>query len=403
MSVTRWSYAAEDARGAIATGVLDAASREDAAARLKARALQPLRLDQEKPLLRGLTIGGASGRLPVSMLSGIARRLADLTQAGLPLASALKLAAEQARTPRERAYLSGLETRLKAGDSLSVAIDKAEAKTPRLFQALIDAGEALGALGDAFARLAQHYEERQALRREITAQLLYPAFLLVMIFATFLFLAFVVLPQFQSVFSMAGAAPPPETRFVMAAGEAIRGFWWTAPIAVIAITLFIREMLRRQPIAIERLILALPFVGAVSRDAASGAYLRTLSALLLGGLSLSKAMPIASASVSLATTRATLGSVETQVRGGARLGRALRGLSAIPSDLVSFVEIGDETGNLGKMCAEAASVAEKRLARRLKAAAALLSPVLTALMGLMTAGVIAAVMLGVLSLNDVVG
>ncbi|MEQ8936431.1 MAG: type II secretion system F family protein [Amphiplicatus sp.] len=90
------------------------------------------------------------------------------------------------------------------------------------------------------------------------------------------------------------------------------------------------------------------------------------------------------------------------VRTGERLGAVLARARFIPKELVSFIEIGDETGALGPMAAQAARLAETRVKTAVKSAMVLLAPVLTALMGLLTAGVIAAVMSGVLSLNEAV-
>jgi type II secretory pathway component PulF len=70
--------------------------------------------------------------------------------------------------------------------------------------------------------------------------------------------------------------------------------------------------------------------------------------------------------------------------------------------VTSFLEVGEETGTLGSMAEQAARYSEARVNSALKRFMALLSPVLTAIMGLVTAGVIAAVMSGVLSLNDAV-
>ena len=131
-------------------------------------------------------------------------------------------------------------------------------------------------------------------------------------------------------------------------------------------------------------------------------YCRTLGELLCGGMPLARAMPIARAAVSLAPMREGVNAVEVDVRNGAALSKAARDAARLDPEAFSFFELGEETGALGAMIEKAADYLEEQIATRLKRFAALSGPVMTAIMGLLTAGVIAAVMSEVLSLNDAV-
>ncbi|MFZ5616937.1 MAG: type II secretion system F family protein [Pseudomonadota bacterium] len=399
----RWRYAAETGAGAVVAGIIEAPDARAAEAALKARRLLPLTVkEQQSSLLSGLNVARRGDRLTMKELAELSARLRDLLCAGIPIAPAIKLASEQATSPREGAFLKGLLADVRGGRSLTDALQRSAYETPRLFRALIEAGEALGALGKQMERLAAHYDEALKLRREILAQFAYPAALVVLIIATLIFLSFVVLPQFEAIFATADAKPPPETQFVLAAGAAVRRYWPLAPVIALGSVLTARYAARRNAAPFERLRLSAPVAGRILRYGEYASFLRTLATLLDGGAPIAKAMPLARAAMSVETLKAEVEDAEGAVRVGERLAPAIRKHTSCPADLVSFLEIGEETGDLARLAAQAATRAETLVRSSLKRLMALLAPVLTALMGLLTAGVIAAVMTGVLSLNEAV-
>ena len=117
---------------------------------------------------------------------------------------------------------------------------------------------------------------------------------------------------------------------------------------------------------------------------------------------LARAMPIARAAVANQDIIRRVEQIERDVRNGARLSHAAKSTPCLDDDVISLFELGEETGDLGAMTEKAADYLEKQITVTVKRIAALSGPVMTAIMGLMTAGVIAAVMAGVLSLNDAV-
>lgn len=403
VAARRWRYAAENAAGAVVSGVIAAVDLQSAEAALKSRQLVPLYINAHEPLpLSRLVFAPGDDRLQLKELSELTARLRDLLTAGIPVAHALRLASEQANSDRERAFLNGLLADVRGGRTLTDALARSVYQTPRLFKALVESGEALGALGKQMERLAVHYEEALKLRREIFAQLAYPAALSVLIVATLFFLSFLVLPQFEAIFSTSDANPPPETRLVLGAGAAIRRYWPLAPLVLLGAAIGLRLASKRYAAAIERMRLAAPIAGRILRYADYGAFLRTLATLLDGGAPIARAMPLARQGMSFKILQAEIDEAESAVRVGERLAPALRKRTSCPADLVSFLEIGEETGELARLTAQAASRAEALVGSSIRRFMTLLAPALTALMGLLTAGVIAAVMTGVLSLNETI-
>ncbi|MGE0410041.1 MAG: type II secretion system F family protein [Amphiplicatus sp.] len=397
-----WAYAAENGQGDVVRGQIDAESAQAAAVALRAKRLLPLSIRKAQNALRlPEFLSTSKARLSSTDLAEISRRLSDVFGASLPAVHALRLSVEQAVSPKQRAFLEDVGESVRNGRNFSRAVTDSDFACPRLFSALVAAGESAGSLGTQFERLAEHYEEAVKLKRDIVAQLLYPIALLILIMLTLLFLSFFILPQFEGVFAAADADPPPETRLVLAIGAAVREYWLLTPMIVIGLLAALRWAKKRYTRQFESARIATPFAGKLLVLDEVGRYLRTLSTLLQGGMPLVRAMPLARETLTVKLLDIRFHEAEDAVRVGERLGSALARAGA-PLELVSYVEIGEETGDLAGMAGRAAARAEDKLRTGVKRVMILLAPLLTALMGLVTAGVIAAVMSGVLSLNEAV-
>ena len=399
----QWRYVAENGSGDVVRGALAAANFDSAVAQLKEQGFAPIDLEEENPAPgRLFSTRKRAAALSENDLTRFCTRMADLLNAGVAASKALALIAEQAGRASLKGFAARLQSRIRKGAPLSEALAGDPAQPPRIMVALAASGEALGDLGGQFARLAAAFETRAALRKEIIGQLIYPAALFILIVLTLVFLSFLVLPQFESVFMTSGAAPPAETQFVLAAGAAIRAHWLTATLGLVAAAAGAQAFARRYRSRAEALLLAAPVVGALVRKLETARYCRSLGELLCGGMPLARAMPIARAAISNGRIRRSAGEIEKDVRNGAPLSRAARETGGLHGEVVSFFELGEETGDLGAMTVKAADYLEQQITTGLKRFAALSGPVMTAIMGLLTAGVIAAVMAGVLSLNDTV-
>lgn len=402
-----WKYRAQAPGGAIAEGVLRAPNRDVALSTLHAQRLAPLSLhlagakNSYTSLLRGSN-PPPKARLSLKNLAAFCDHFADLIVAGLPVVTAFDLLHRQVENAQLRSFYQFCLQKLRGGSSLTSALRTSHIAVPKLMIALTDVGENLGTLEAQYQRLSEHYNSALRLRKDIVGKLIYPAALGLLVFATLLFLSFFILPQFETIFSNSDAPPPPETQFILTAGAIVRNYAMLFPILMLFFVLVLRVLVKRNAAIIEIILLRFPIIGRFLLMRESGAYCRSLSALLAGGMPLARAMPLARGAVSLSTISDRLEQVEISVNAGAMLADSLQSYNAMDERSQIMIALGEEAGELAVMCNKAANQADQFAAVTLSRFANLLSPLMTLLMGLITAGVIAAVMSGVLSLNEVV-
>ncbi|MGJ3230776.1 MAG: type II secretion system F family protein [Oceanicaulis sp.] len=391
----RWRYVAQHADGRTASGELAAPSEPEAAKALAAQGLTPVRLTAR----RGMT-PELGERVSAARWAVLVRSLADLTGAAVPVRDALAALKSRAR-PGEAALFGRLLEKVESGTSLSEALKADPAGAPPMVPAMVAAGEASGRLPVVLDTLAGELEAGVAVRRELVSLLVYPAAVFALFVATVFFLSHVVLPQFETLFRGAGAAPP-ETAFVLAAGAAVRAAGVWVLLASLLLVLVAGRLLSRRPEIGAAIAEQVPVVSGVRARLDVARYARTLALLLENGQPIARAEPTARALVGSPERRARLAAAAGLMRDGAGPGQAFEKTNALPADMIDLIKLGERTGALTLLLNRAAGLYEQAARRTVRRGAALAGPVLIAVLGIVMAGLIAGVMSGVLSLNEVV-
>jgi general secretion pathway protein F len=393
-----WRYLAENASGGVERGDILAGSSSHATQLLAARGVVAVEVREV-----GLSGNPArSGRLPSAHIADFTEDLAELLGAAVSIHDALASLAEGETRRRLREFILRLEARVRGGHSLSESLKSDPANPPRILIAMTAAGEESGQLAASLNDLAVRLRAEQTLKRDLAGQLAYPAVLVCLIYLTLVFLAFIVLPQFEIVFADSAVEPPAETRFVIAVGAFLRSYAVWIPVGLVGLAWLSRAAMARFPLVATRIRRTVPIIGPAMWKLDAAAFARTLGVLVKAGLPVNRAEQVARGAVGDAGMRDGMSRAADRVRGGTALSRALDEQNILPRDLIRQIRLGEETGALDTFLLRTADRYERMARSRLTRALELLGPVLIVILGACVAGVIAAVMSGVLSLNDAV-
>lgn len=262
--LTSYAYRAARADGAIETGTLDAPSREAASATLARGGLFPIEIT-----LRTSTHARQRSLGTAALALGF-RLLADLLEAGLPIARAL--AAFEGLAPAAwRPGLPRIQQAIREGKTLATALAASGLGVPALAIGIVQAGEAGSSLAPAVRRAAELLERAAETRAAIRAALSYPAILAAAGGASMAFLVAVVLPRFALILADLGETLPPTTRLVLAAASLLHAGTVPALVAMAALGVLARAWRRSAGGAQQwdAALLGLPLIGSVRRSAAA--------------------------------------------------------------------------------------------------------------------------------------
>lgn len=386
--------------GKTVDGTLEAAGQEFASRQLRARGLTLLTL---QPEVAGSALARSRGRPPsrrdvLSMTS----ELAVLLRAGLPLDRSLKVLIEMAVVPSMGALLSDVLKAVKDGKPLSLALEPYADLFGRFYLSMVRSGEASGEMPAVLDRLVGHLEEARANRDSVLSALLYPAILLlVAVLSVVVMLAFVV-PQFESLFNDLGDSLPALTRAVIASADFIQAWFWALVFVTGAGVFWLRAWLRsdagRQ--RWHRRLLSIPLLGNIVFEFEMARFSRTLGTLLGNGVPLLGAITIAIETVGNVVLAAALRKLPAAVKGGQRISVTLAGSERFTPMVIQMIRVGEESGALDKMMLELARVFDDHVQAGVKRSLTLLEPVLILTMGAIIAVIIIAILMGILSVNN---
>ena len=398
MSAFRWE--AVDAQGRMTQGVLEAANARAARDQLRAEGLTPTAVAAAAVRADSL----AHARLPAPLVTLTTRQLATLVQSGMPLDQALAAVAEQADDARAASIVVALRMQLASGESLQAALARFPRTFSPLYRGLVGAGAETGRLADVLARLADYLEAREALRQKIVLALIYPAIVTSIAFAVIAVLLTYVVPQVVSVYQQSRQTLPWLTQALIATSAFFRatGLLWLVLSVVAAVAFYAANRNVAFRARWHAALLRLPVVGKLARSLDSARFASTLAILVGSGAPLLRSLDAAADVVKMVPLRHAASSATALVREGVTLSRALKEQGEFPPVLIHLVANGESSGRLGSMLQRAAEELERDAERRLAWLAALLQPLLIVVMGAIVLVLVLAVMLPIVSMNQLI-
>jgi general secretion pathway protein F len=153
-------------------------------------------------------------------------------------------------------------------------------------------------------------------------------------------------------------------------------------------------------LTLDRTMCATPIVGRLFQIREAARFARALGTMLCTRAPLMSALQTARTLVANRYLAGLYAAAVDRVPEGTPLHRALDGRGLIPANTLRLVAVGEETGQLGPMLLQVATVLEGELQRRVERMVGLLTPVLTLAIGAGVGALIMQVMSAVLSIND---
>ncbi len=401
-----FEYIAIDTRGREQKGLIEADSPRQARQLLREKQWSPLEVKQAKAKEDTGGGGFAFGRgLSARDLALVTRQLATLVQAALPIEEALRAAAAQSTSQKIKSMLLAVRARVMEGHSLAGSLREYPSAFPELYRATVAAGEHAGHLGLVLDQLADYTDQRQQSRQKIQLALLYPVILLVASLAIVVLLLGYVVPDVVKVFVNTGQQLPALTTGLIAVSEVVQQWGWLMLLGIIAAGFAMRQALRDEKIKRRwhAFILRIPLVGRLSRATNTARFASTLAILTRSGVPLVDALGIAAAVIANLRIRDKVIEAAQRVREGGSLTRALDATNEFPPMMLHMIASGEKSGELDQMLARTARNQENDLAAQISLLVGLFEPFMLVFMGAVVLVIVLAILLPILSLNQLVG
>ncbi|MCH9769456.1 MAG: type II secretion system F family protein [Gammaproteobacteria bacterium] len=332
------------------------------------------------------------------------RQLANLLNAAIPLANALKLLM-QTSPPNFRALLHRLHHLINSGLTFS----KALANYPRYFDEvycqLVAAGERTGTLNNILSQLADYAERIDKLQRKIRGALYYPlSILIVAIIVTYAMLVFVV-PQFEEVFTSFGADLPAFTQCVVALARYLKQYSFSLLITVSLTIIGLRMIYLKQPklkYSWQKLLLNLPGIKLILIHAELSRWARVLATLHNANIQLPQALTAAAKVIRNGPLRKNFLRLSQDIQLGLSLQQALSSQDYLPERLQQLLAAGEKSSQLAITFTHIANQLQQQLDTELNHLSKLLEPAIMVVLAIITGGLIIAMYLPVFNIGTAI-
>lgn len=418
----QFAYKAVQLDGALVEGSVDASNRQEAMRQVETRGLKPIRLAETAAsgrarasadgragadgktggLLDGLKLA-PSRKITPRMLENFTRLLSSLLAAGVPFSRALVIIHREASEPAAKAKWKEIHDLVIDGMSLSDAMARSPETFPRVYVAMVEAGETGGFLDVVLAQIADFQAREKDLQGKVVSALMYPAILLVLAVGVLIFLLVFFIPRFQLVFQGFNAELPLITQVIVGISDAVRSYGlFLAAGVVIAVVLtrnwFKSERGRR---AWEGLILRAPRLGPLLAQFAMARFCRMLGTLLGAGVPLINALNVARRSIGNQILVDAVSESIDRVKEGKALGKSLaQNRELFPGAVIEMISVAEESGKLDQELLRIANVTEGELDRQLKTVVALAEPLMLFLIAALVGTIFIGMVIPIFSLQD---
>ncbi len=404
-----FSYRALQADGKIAEGVLDAGSRPDALRQIETLGLRPVKVAEIifKAAKNGSVQAGSSAglgnfsfkigakKVSAKELENFTRLLSSLLAAGVPLSRALVILQKEASSPASKAQWKQIHDYVVDGLSLADAMAKSPETFPRVYIAMVEAGEAGGFLDVVLAQIAEFQSREKELKSKVMTAMLYPCILLVLALVVLTVLLVFFIPKFQRVFASIHGSLPLITQMIIGASHLMRAYGLLAGVGLVGLFFLVRTWFAsaKGKRIWEGSVLKAPLVGPLIAQFAMARFCRMLGTLIGAGVPLVHGLNVARRSIgNQILVDAVAQSIE-RVQQGGRLGQSLADCrSLFPGSVLEMISVAEESGRLDAELVRIAAETETDLDRNLKTAVAFAEP----LMLFLIAGFIGVIFIGML-------
>lgn len=267
---------------------------------------------------------GDVGRLSNDDVVRLSEQIAELTAAGLPLASGLRATAEELPGRRLRSTLFAIADALDRGASIDEAVAEQGGRLPDHLRGLILIGARGGNLSQVLGRFVAFVSVGVDLRRRLWLSLVTPAVSLIAAAAVLTFVSTNLVGSFDRIFRDFGVSLPPITVALLNVSRLFAISWsrfFEVVIVGMGLLIFARFFLNA---ATRRSLLSgIPVLGTVWKNSSLAEFCHLLGMLLECKVPLSEALRLAGSGVLDASVRRTGESMSKDVEQGLTLSQSI--------------------------------------------------------------------------------
>ena len=389
----KFNYQARTKSGEIQSGTIEASSKEAALSLLHKYDLYVTFIEKARALFWEKKIA-IFERITSKEVVMFSRQLSIMFRSQVSLIEALQTLAEQTKNQNFKEKILKISQEVEGGAPFS----KALALYPHIFSSfyvsIVKSGESSGNLSESLDYLAKHLEREYRLLSGVRGAMIYPIFIIVVMFIVLIAMVIFVFPHFTEILTQSQIELPLVTKIVLAFFEFLRKRGWILFGGIVGLAVFLWRY-SKSPQGrkiLDKFFLGLPLIGSFFKKIYLTRFAENLSTLISGGLPIVKSLEITGDIVENSVYQKIILKTKEEVKKGRTISSVLSGYPDTFSPLVvQMVLVGEKTGTLEKTLEDIATFYQQEIERGIDNLLSILEPVLIVFLGLVVGFVMMAV------------
>jgi len=392
-----WSWEGKTKTGEVKKGQMEASSEEAVQQRLRAMALNGVKIRRKMQL--GFKLPGLGG-ISQKDLVIFTRQFATMIDAGLPLVQCLDILASQLDNLAFREVLTRVKVKVESGSTLADSLSDHPKVFDTLYTQLVAAGEIGGILDTILNRLAAYIEKNEKLKSKVKGAMVYPSIVLIVAVGVTIVLLLFVTPTFEKMFKDFGGAMPAPTQIVIDLSKFLQQYFLlmvgvTIGVAIL-FTTWKNTVKGRE--AWDRFTIRTPVFGPLIRKVAVARFTRTLGTMISSGVPILDALEVVAKTAGHTVVEKAIRYTKEKISEGKTIVQPLSETNVFPAMVVQMIGVGEATGAMDQMLTKIADFYDDEVDAAVAALTSMIEPVMMVFLGAVVGGFLIAMYLPIFSI-----
>ncbi|MDD2785522.1 MAG: type II secretion system F family protein [Patescibacteria group bacterium] len=400
-----FKYQVRATDGRLQSGMVEAASQEDATNALLERDMQVLSLQPYRGAEASVqALTRWLNRITSKDLVAGIRMLSVMVSASVPITDSVRNISKQSKNPYFKFILQDIANEIEGGARFSDALDRYPKVFSQFFINMVRSGETTGQLAEVLNYLADQQEKDYEMMSKLRGAMIYPAVILSsMTIAGFVMMVYVV-PKMTEVLTESNVELPLSTKILIGTSSVMSNYWWLIILGVAAFATAFAYWIKTD---YGRLLwdgakLKIPIVGKLLREMYITRFCQAMSTLMKGGVTMVQALEIASAVMGNAVWKKLVLETIQEVNDGNSMVTALQRDKSVPLMAVQMLSVGEETGKLEEVLHRVGDFYSRSVANMTANMMTLIEPLIMIALGLAVGVMVSAIMIPMYNLSSAV-
>src|SRR5438477_9523871 len=396
-----WTWEGKTRTGEVKKGQMEAADEGSVQQRLRAMALQNVKIRKKSQFAFKIPGMGGIGQKDIVIFT---RQFATMIDAGLPLVQCLDILGTQLDNLAFREVLQKVKAKVESGSTLADALGDHPKVFDTLYVQLVAAGEIGGILDTILNRLAQYIEKNEKLKSKVKGAMVYPSVVLVVAVGVTVVLLLFVTPTFEKMFKDFGGAMPAPTQIVIDLSRFLQKYILYMVAFVVAAIFAFRAWVSwpKGRVQWDSFVIRTPIFGQLVRKVAVARFTRTLGTMISSGVPILDALEVVAKTAGNAVVEKAIRYTKEKIAEGKTIVQPLSETKVFPPMVVQMIGVGEATGAMDQMLSKIADFYDDEVDAAVAALTSLIEPVMMVFLGGVVGGFLVAMYLPIFSIAGAV-